>query len=112
MAQPKIRFAAIAGAAALAALLSACASTDRISATITGTSQQKQVDLAVAAPIAQALEFVSATPDKICLAGSGCEMSSVVSFRLKDQDQEPDKEEACASQEEGGQTLLAFLKTQ
>lgn len=67
----------------------ACASTDRISATITGTSQQKQVDLAVAAPIAQALEFVSATPDKICLAGSGCEMSSVVSFRLKDQYNNP-----------------------
>lgn len=67
----------------------ACASTDRISATITGTSQQKQVDLAVAAPIAQALEFVSATPEKICLAGSGCEMSSVVSFRLKDQYNNP-----------------------
>ncbi|MEY4906844.1 MAG: hypothetical protein RL260_562 [Pseudomonadota bacterium] len=67
----------------------ACASADRISATITGTSQQKQVDLAVAAPIAQALEFVSATPEKICLAGSGCEMSSVVSFRLKDQYNNP-----------------------
>ncbi|MEY2875732.1 MAG: hypothetical protein RLZZ373_3103, partial [Pseudomonadota bacterium] len=67
----------------------ACASTDRISATITGTSQQKQVDLAVAAPIAQALEFVSASPEKICLAGSGCEVSSVVSFRLKDQNNNP-----------------------
>lgn len=67
----------------------ACASTDRISATITGTSQQKQVDLAVAAPVAQALEFVSASPDKICLAGSGCEESSVVSFRLKDQFNNP-----------------------
>ena len=67
----------------------ACGSTDRISASITGTSQQKQVDLAVAAPIAQALEFVSATPDKICLAGSGCEVSSVVSFRLKDQYNNP-----------------------
>lgn len=67
----------------------ACASTDRISATITGTSQQKQVDLAVAAPIAQALEFVSASPEKICLAGSGCAVSSVVSFRLKDQYNNP-----------------------
>ena len=67
----------------------ACASTDRISATITGTSQQKQVDLAVAAPVAQALEFVSASPEKICLAGSGCEVSSVVSFRLKDQYNNP-----------------------
>lgn len=67
----------------------ACASTDRISAIITGTSQQKQVDLAVAAPVAQALEFVSASPEKICLAGSGCEVSSVVSFRLKDQYNNP-----------------------
>lgn len=69
----------------------ACASTDRISATITGTSQQKQVDLAVAAPVAQALEFVSASPDKICLAGSGCDGASVsvVSFRLKDQYNNP-----------------------
>ncbi|MDZ7856677.1 Ig-like domain-containing protein [Sphaerotilus sp.] len=67
----------------------ACAATDRISATITGTSQQRQVDLAVAAPIAQALEFVSASPEKICLAGSGCEVSSVVSFRLKDQYNNP-----------------------
>ena len=69
----------------------ACASTDRISATITGTSQQKQVDLAVAAPIAQALEFVSASPDKICLSGSGCDGASVseVSFRLKDQSNNP-----------------------
>ena len=67
----------------------ACAGTDRISVGITGTSQQKQVDLAVAVPVAQALEFVSASPDKICLAGSGCEVSSVVSFRLKDQYNNP-----------------------
>ncbi|MEY4429987.1 MAG: hypothetical protein RLZZ182_2676, partial [Pseudomonadota bacterium] len=69
----------------------ACASTDRISATITGTSQQKQVDLVVAGPVAQALEFVSASPDKICLAGSGCDGASVsvVSFRLKDQSNNP-----------------------
>ncbi|NRT56931.1 hypothetical protein [Sphaerotilus uruguayifluvii] len=61
-----------------------CASTDRISASLSGTSQQKQVDLVVATPIAQSLEFVSASPDKICLAGSGCAISSQVSFKLKD----------------------------
>lgn len=61
-----------------------CAATDRISASLSGTSQQKQVDLVVAAPIAQSLEFVSASPDKICLAGSGCAISSQVSFKLKD----------------------------
>lgn len=63
----------------------ACSSADRVNASISGTSQQKQVDIAVASPTAQSLEFVSASPDKICLAGSGCEISSVVSFRLKDQ---------------------------
>lgn len=67
----------------------ACASTDRINAVISGTSQQKQVDLAAVPPTAQALEFVSASPEKICLAGSGCEVSSVVSFRLKDQYNNP-----------------------
>lgn len=61
-----------------------CAATDRISASLSGTSQQKQVDVVVAAPIAQSLEFVSASPDKICLAGSGCAISSQVSFKLKD----------------------------
>lgn len=61
-----------------------CAATDRISASISGTSQQKQVDLVVAAPVAQSLEFVSASPDKICLAGSGCPISSQVSFKLRD----------------------------
>ena len=66
-----------------------CAATDRISASLSGTSQQKQVDLVVAAPIAQSLEFVSASPDKICLAGSGCEISSKVSFKLKDQYNNP-----------------------
>ena len=66
-----------------------CAATDRISASISATSQQKQVDLVVAAPTAQSLEFVSASPDKICLAGSGCEISSKVSFKLKDQYNNP-----------------------
>lgn len=67
----------------------ACGTTDRISASLTGTSQQKQIDLAVAMPTAQALEFVSASPEKICLAGSGCEEASVVKFRLKDQYNNP-----------------------
>lgn len=62
-----------------------CSATDRVSAVINGTSQQRQVDLSVAAPTAQSLEFVSASPETICLAGSGCSASSVVSFRLKDQ---------------------------
>lgn len=63
----------------------ACGTTDRINAVIAGTSQQGSVDLTVKAPSVQSLEFVSASPDKICLAGSGCSVSSVVSFRVKDQ---------------------------
>lgn len=62
-----------------------CGATDRVNAVITGTSQQGNVELTVKAPSVQSLEFVSASPDKICLAGSGCAVSSVVSFRVKDQ---------------------------
>jgi hypothetical protein len=62
-----------------------CGAMDRVNAVITGTSQQGNVELTVRAPSVQSLEFVSASPDKICLAGSGCAVSSVVSFRVKDQ---------------------------
>ena len=61
-----------------------CAATDRITASISSTSQQKQVDLVVAAPAAQSLIFLSASPEKICLAGSGCAISSQVTFKLTD----------------------------
>jgi hypothetical protein len=67
----------------------ACAGTDRVSAAITGTSERKQVDLAVAAPVIQALEFVSASPAKICLAGSGCAGTAEIQFSLKDQSGKP-----------------------
>lgn len=62
-----------------------CSATDRVSAVVNGTSQQQLVDLTVSAPTAQSLEFVSASPSTICLAGSGCSASSVISFKLKDQ---------------------------
>ncbi len=62
-----------------------CNASDRISATIVGTSQQKTLDLLVQAPATQSIQFVSATPDTICLAGSGCPASSVVSFKVTDQ---------------------------
>jgi hypothetical protein len=67
----------------------ACAGTDRISASITGTSERQQVDLAVTAPIVQALEFVAANPAKICLAGSGCVGTAEIQFNLKDQSGKP-----------------------
>ncbi len=62
-----------------------CAATDRVSASIDGTSQQGQVDLVVSTPTALALEFSSASPSTICIAGSGCAETSAVKFRLKDQ---------------------------
>lgn len=62
-----------------------CGASDRVSAAITGTSQQGSIELAVKAPSVQSLEFVSSSPEKVCLAGSGCPVSSVVSFRVKDQ---------------------------
>ncbi|WP_293994117.1 Ig-like domain-containing protein [Sphaerotilus sp.] len=67
----------------------ACAGTDRVSAAVTGTSERKQVDLAVTPPVIQALEFVSASPTKICLAGSGCAGTAEVQFSLKDQSSKP-----------------------
>lgn len=67
----------------------ACAGTDRISVSITGTSERRQVDLAVTAPVIQALEFVTANPAKICLAGSGCAGTSEIQFSLKDQSGKP-----------------------
>jgi Bacterial Ig-like domain (group 1) len=62
-----------------------CSGTDRINAVINGTSQSRQVDLVVAAPAAQSLEFLAAQPSTICLAGSGCPPVSQVSFVLRDQ---------------------------
>ncbi len=66
-----------------------CGSTDRISASINGTSAVQRTDLVVAAPVAQSLEFVSASPATICLAGSGCPVSSLVSFRVRNQNGDP-----------------------
>ena len=62
-----------------------CAATDRITASISSTSQQKQVDLVVAAPTAQSLVFVApSSPQRICLAGSGCGDVADVTFKLTD----------------------------
>lgn len=41
------------------------------------------------APVIQALEFVTANPAKICLAGSGCAGTSEIQFSLKDQSGKP-----------------------
>ena len=62
-----------------------CNSTDRVSASVSGTSQTKTLDLVLQAPASQAIQFVSATPNTICLAGSGCPAASIVSFKVTDQ---------------------------
>ncbi|MFZ5526967.1 MAG: hypothetical protein ACOZE7_09965 [Pseudomonadota bacterium] len=62
-----------------------CSATDRINVQIVGTSQNRSVDVAVAAPLTRAIQFASATPESICLAGSGCPVSSIVSFKVVDE---------------------------
>jgi len=62
-----------------------CNSVDRISATIVGTSQQKTLDLTVQAPTSKSIQFETASPNVICLAGSGCPAASIVSFKVTDQ---------------------------
>ena len=66
-----------------------CNSTDRISASVVGTSQTKTLDLVIQAPASQAIQFVAASPDTICLAGSGCPATSIISFRVTDQFSNP-----------------------
>lgn len=62
-----------------------CGGADRVTANIVGTSQQQSVDLSVLPPTAQSIEYVSSQPAQICLKGSGCPISSNVTFRLRDQ---------------------------
>lgn len=63
-----------------------CGGADRVNVSILGNAQQqKSIDLVVAPPTAQSLEFVSSSPDKICLKGSGCPAVSIVAFQLKDE---------------------------
>lgn len=88
-----------------------CAAGDRVNAVITGTAQQGSVELAVRAPSAQSLEFVSASPDKICLAGSGCSASSVVSFRLRDQFGNPIQQRNVAFELDNAARDVATLST-
>jgi hypothetical protein len=66
-----------------------CNSTDHITANVAGTSQTRTVDLIDQAPTSQAIEFVSAQPPTICLAGSGCPSASIVSFKVTDQFGQP-----------------------
>lgn len=69
-----------------------CAQTDTITASVSGTSTSASMTLAVAAPSAASIQFVSATPELIVLkgtGGSGLVESSVVTFKLLDNSNQP-----------------------
>lgn len=62
-----------------------CSATDRVNVQVVGTSQNRSVDLVVAAPATRAIQFDRAQPASICLAGSGCSVSSIVYFKVVDE---------------------------
>ncbi len=59
-----------------------CGATDQVTVQIQGTSQTKAVDIEVKAPVAIALTFDKATPETLCLMGSGCDGTSTVTFKV------------------------------
>lgn len=61
-----------------------CGTTDVVTVGIQGSSQTKTVSITAAAPVATGISFVSATPEKLCLMGSGCAGTSTVRFRVVD----------------------------
>lgn len=62
----------------------ACAATDRINVQIAGTSQQRSVDLSVAAPGTQGIQYFDTDRNPICLIGTGCASVAVVTFKVVD----------------------------
>lgn len=62
-----------------------CAATDQVVVQIDGTSQSRSVSLSVTAPSTRGIEFVSASPDTICIFGSGCVNTSEVTFKVTDE---------------------------
>lgn len=61
-----------------------CASTDMITASVTGTSATTQASLVVNPPATGSLQFVSASPTTIFLQGTGGTSTSTVSFKVLD----------------------------
>ena len=58
--------------------------TDTLTASVAGSTQQRQMSLPLTAPTANNLTFVSATPEIIYLKGSGYGESSTVTFKVVD----------------------------
>lgn len=61
-----------------------CGTTDVVTIGIQGGSQTKTVPITAASPVATGIAFDSATPDELCLMGSGCDATSTVRFRVVD----------------------------
>lgn len=66
-----------------------CNSTDTITASIAGTTQQATANIVDQAPATQGIQFVAANPPTIAIAGSGGAISSLVSFKVVDQNNNP-----------------------
>lgn len=69
-----------------------CASTDVITASVSGTAVTASLQLPVQAPSAAAIQFVSASPSTIVIKGTGATglvESSTVTFRLVDNNNQP-----------------------
>ena len=69
-----------------------CGQTDRITASIAGTSVSATTNLVVQAPGAASLQFISATPTTIVIrgtGGAGLSESSIVVFKVVDNNNQP-----------------------
>lgn len=68
-----------------------CATTDKITASVAGTSVSRSVTLDVAEPGIASIQFVSATPETILIKGTGAVGSheSIVSFKVVDNNGNP-----------------------
>jgi hypothetical protein len=66
-----------------------CNGTDQITASVTGTTTTLTQSLRVNPPSAASIQFVSATPAAIVLKGTGGVESSVITFKLVDNNSQP-----------------------
>jgi len=68
-----------------------CAATDKITASVAGTSVSRSVALDVAEPGIASIQFVSATPENILIKGTGAvgNHESIVRFKVVDDNGEP-----------------------
>ena len=76
--------AAVSGVATGSYLDKGCASTDAVTASISGTTASTSAPLVVTPPVTGSLQFVSAAPTTVSLAGTGGTSTSTVTFKVLD----------------------------